>query len=442
MKSLVHSFLIIGHYLNEQKEGQKNYVLILDKNMLPSTLTATLKYLCITFSLVMESSSAGVFVRNIVIVPYCKEDINGKYKIPFSYEQILTCYKRLCNRKGHLTMKEGYSKERMAEILFCFVKLYNGFMFTLPSLKKYGFQYILPVDFKANVKCEIKEPLKELINEILDATNNNGCTDQYLIQKFVNTFNTEYEENIKECESTEETVETFTKSIISIFDKFPIDSLGSTVRKIPKFVGAEINISDNEIIYRMILNSLNKIKAKFFSSTNQHDITDLIHKIEKSVIHQSEIDWSTANQWYITSYFPGKKGSIPDSEYLKKFMIGVQLIVQCEALVYIPNKLVMGIVHVPNLILHKTIRVPSVLWLMNVTNLRGSAMGLSRKVCENLFESYKAIANLYLTGLFKEPETIYCEVHKLVFGKEVLECYVDKVIPKAELHAETKFFYN
>eukprot|EP01022_Parablepharisma_sp_SALTPOND_P020135 TRINITY_DN357_c0_g1_i1.p1 TRINITY_DN357_c0_g1~~TRINITY_DN357_c0_g1_i1.p1 ORF type:complete len:1760 (+),score=117.76 TRINITY_DN357_c0_g1_i1:6764-12043(+) len=387
----------------------------------------------------MESCAPGVVVKNLAIIPYAAPNTNiknAKRQYPFTYEQVLTCYNRLCGRKEHLTMTNDYSKEKIAEILFTFVKLYENFQFSLPFLRKYGFQYVLPIDFKAEVGVAIDPSMKALILDILNATNNNGCQNYDLLADFINTFETDYAHAIKETTSTPH--HAFTDSIQTIFDKFSTESAGerTMVKKVPKFVGAEVCVSDNEIIYLMILNALRRIQTKFFPEPDS-DLSQLIAKIKEHHIHHSDTEWKPTSQWHITSYFVGKKSSIPDSEYLKKFIEGVQISVRCDVLLYVPNKLVMSVVHAPNLRLHSSIKIPSVVWLINA-----SSVGLGRTLCENLFESYQGLGNLYLTGFFQEPSGVYCEAHKVVIGKETVECYVVKVMPKVEVSAETKFFYN
>jgi len=332
-------------------------------------------------------------------------------------------------------MKEEYSKQKTAEILFTFVKLYENFQFSFTNMRKFGVQFILTVDFSANLPCEVDEDYKKLILRILDKTDQNGCHDQALLEEFIDKFDMDYDKKISENHIDVKVLENFEKSLMTVFESPTINPQITAPKKIPKFVGAEIYDSQQDTIYSIISNELDQIKLKY--ENLNIEISEILKQISTKAVNSNQEFWRKPySVWTITSYYLDRKKSIPDSEYLKKFIEGIEITVRPDVLIYVPSKLIMFIVNCPDLKMHHTIKVPSICLLLN----EGS-VGMSRIICENLFESYLGLGNLYLNGFFAEPTGSYCEMHKVQTNKETVDCYVSKITSKSILKAETKFFY-
>ncbi len=402
--------------------------------------------LILQYSCVMESCARGISVRNLAVIPYLEpksaiSDAEEHKEYPFSYELVLSCYKRLCERKQHLTMTASYSKEKIAEILFTFVKLYENFQFSLPSLRKHGFQYILPIDFASKVDAGVTEKLKALSLDILRCTTGNGCGQKSLLQDFTAMFEEEYAAAVHDpAEHKTEEIDRTMLCIKTIFEKLAMEPAEKTsMKKMPKFVGAEFRVGDYEKIYNMLSAELAKIRTQCFPTVKagEHELDAIISLINERSMHQSKGDWRVPETWHVTSYFIGKKTAVPDSDYLKKYIEGMDVNVRCDILLYVPGKIVMSILSSPELRLHHSIKVPSVVWLVDE-----ASVSLGRSVCEQLFESYQGLGNLHLTGFFHDPTGLFCQTHKVTISKETCDCVVLKTVPKAFLVAETKFFYK
>jgi len=331
------------------------------------------------------------------------------------------------------------SLEKSAEILFAILKLYENTQFSLLALRKYGFHYTLPIQFYDNPEAyilSINDELKQNISEILLQTDSNGCRNKDLLKTFVNLF-----EALKmpfPQQKNEKIITKFEQGIMDVLQASkPPEKISH--KKLPKFCGAEILEKENKNIAGMILGELRKIKEKY----ENDDIKNIINNIENDICLKGKgnIDkneWHVPSFWHVTSYYIGKKsGSTPDSEYLKNFTELSNIGIRCDALVYIPGKVIFSIGTCPSLTLHSSYKVPSIVWLLNS---KGS-MGFARDACEQLFESYKNLRNIYTAGFFNDIKP-YCENVQIEVCKEIYECYVVKTLPKLTISAETKFFYN
>ena len=356
-----------------------------------------------------------------------------RVKYPFSFESVLTYYKRLYEGKEYPILIHKHSKEKAAEILFAFIKLYESIEFTPVLLMKYGFHYMLPIDFSHH-KIPIKEDMKELIIKILQCTDNNGCNNKELIKTFITLFESEYIRDINEGEVTITVYEEFIQSINK--KCWNIDKPEkSKMKRIPKFVGAEILYQEYSKVKAMLLTELTTIQSKFFT-TKESDITNLISSIKDESLWKDNLNWRVPSFWHITSYYIGKKNAAPDSKYLKKFKEGINIDIDCEVLVYVPERLVMGILYCPELALHQSYKVPSAVWLLNKGN-----MIFAREMCEQLFEDSKMLYNEYANGFFKTSES-FSNKYMIKVGKEQKQCYITKLSTRTTIKAVTKFFYS
>lgn len=336
-------------------------------------------------------------------------------------------------------MTNYYTPEKKAEILFTFAKLYENFQTATAQLRKYGFQYILPIELCGKMQGKINEDMKKLILDTLAATDNNGCREGFILQTMVSTFE-EYIPLICEEPNIEETVNKSLTCFDSIFEKLETEVSQEKVkiRKLPVFIGCEILSTCIETVYDMLSAQLLCIKTNFPDKENTSwDIDEILKAINDRTIISSQDNWKTAISWNITSYFIGKKSSMPDSEYIKNFIEGIEIDVANEILVYVPNKLVMTVASCPNLRMHSSIKIPHIIWLLR----DGNAL-LGKQICQQLFESYLGLGNLYLTNFFKDIKNPYCQSHNVTIAGKMYSCYVIKITPAVYVKAETKFFYS
>lgn len=395
-----------------------------------------------------ENAHADVPLKKVAVVPHCPSGANITFsemriKYPFSFELVLTCYKRLYEGKEYPTAIHEHSKEMAAEMLFAFAKLYESVDFSLPLLTKYGFHHVLPLDF-SNYATEqpVGENMKELVVKILQRTDSNGCSDKKLVKDFVALFELEYMKSIHDDErAIDKAVTVYEDFLNSISEKCSVVGMpekrtgSSRMKRIPKFVGAEILHSEYPKVNSMLLTGLTAIQTKYFGA-GESDIDSLISSIQDKSLWKDNLNWRVPSFWHVTSYYIGKKNAAPDSDYLRKFKEQVEVDINCEVLVYVPQRLVMGILRCPEIPLQQSYKVPSAVWLLNKGN-----MIFAREVCEQLFEDSKRLYSQYLSGFFRTPQH-FSAVYPLEVGKEESQCYITKLHPSTAIKATTKFFYS
>ena len=351
------------HYFNEElakllkkisKSEQETSFLFIDKNNLPSAMPRILENLndrC--SSLFNKWRFVGLYPNS-----FQTHRVSNKLAYPFSLNFMLNCLQRVQSRKGsHETLNgQGY---KSANILFSFI---NGYRNELLNDETIKFDYKMHLGVKMLMTLETKETneqfdveIVEMFNEIIYEDNPKFDSEKKKdkVQKFLDVF--EAKKYVFPQVSMEE-IKVFLESLMdkcySLFKaekepekefqkktKYQEETKESSImrkapNKIPVFLGIFAN--DEEKAKDLISGYVTSNLQWYFE---QHPDDK---GLEIDIKHLKK-EFKFPNSIHVTTLFLGGNKSKTESVFFQKFQEGKPLVIEIEAVVFVPGKIICGI---------------------------------------------------------------------------------------------------